>query len=71
MTVSYISSAANSSTDAEAALISPEAGFLLKEFCRINREKYGKDWKKIFAKEMAAEYPVPFLQGARCFFDSL
>jgi len=31
---------------------SPEVRAILKQFCDIQREKYGPDWKRILAKEM-------------------
>ncbi|WP_439398690.1 hypothetical protein ACRQ5Q_15085 [Bradyrhizobium sp. PMVTL-01] len=34
---------------------------LIGEFCRIQREKYGPDWKRILAEEMAAK-STPVLQ---------
>jgi hypothetical protein len=41
---------------------SPEVKKILGEFCRIQREKYGDDWKAIPAKEMSAK-TTPFLQA--------
>lgn len=35
--------------------LSPEAKAYIAEFVRIQREKYGEDWKKILAAEMAAK----------------
>ena len=32
---------------------SPVVKKIIGEFVRVNREKYGPDWKKILAKEMA------------------
>lgn len=40
---------------------SPEVKALLGEFCRIQREKHGEDWKRILAEEMAAK-TAPVLQ---------
>lgn len=34
---------------------SPEVRAILKEFCNIQRAKYGPDWKAILAAEMAAK----------------
>lgn len=34
---------------------SPEVKALLKEWCKMQEEKYGPDWKKVLAKEMAAK----------------
>jgi hypothetical protein len=39
---------------------SPEVRAILKAFCEKQREKYGEDWKKILAKEMA-EKTTPVL----------
>lgn len=36
-----------------AAEPSPEVKALIKEFCRVEREKHGPEWKKILAKQMA------------------
>jgi hypothetical protein len=41
---------------------SPEVKKIIGEFCRIQREKYGEDWKKILAKEMAAK-TTPVLEA--------
>lgn len=35
-----------------AAEPSPEVKAILKEFCNMQRAKYGPDWKKILAAEM-------------------
>lgn len=32
---------------------SPEAKAAVREFCKLQREKYGPEWKKILAAEMA------------------
>jgi hypothetical protein len=32
---------------------SPEVKAILKEWCDMQREKYGPDWKNILAKEMS------------------
>ena len=32
---------------------SPEVKALLREFCEIQRAKYGENWKEILSKEMA------------------
>lgn len=32
---------------------SPEVKAIIREFCRVNREKYGPDWKRIVAQQMA------------------
>jgi hypothetical protein len=40
---------------------SPEVKAILKEFCDIQRAKYGPDWKKNLAAEMAAK-SAPFLE---------
>jgi putative transposase len=40
---------------------SPEVKAILKKFCDIQREKYGPDWKKILAAEMA-EKSRPFVE---------
>lgn len=40
---------------------SPEVKAIIGEFCRIQREKYGPDWKRILAEEMAAQ-TRPFLE---------
>lgn len=32
---------------------SPEVKDIIKEWCRLNEVKYGPEWKKILAKEMA------------------
>ena len=32
---------------------SPEVKALIKEWCDLERAKYGPDWKKIVAKQMA------------------
>lgn len=42
----------------------PEVKEILREFCRIQQEKYGPGWKKILAKEMT-EKTMPFA-GAIC-----
>ncbi len=39
---------------------SPEVRAMMQEFVRINKEKYGPDWKNILAKQMA-EKAVPVL----------
>lgn len=41
---------------------SPEVKKIIGEFVRVNREKYGDDWKKILAKEMA-DQSRPFLEA--------
>ena len=41
---------------------SPEVKAIIREFCRIQREKYGPDWKKILAKEMAGK-SAPFIEA--------
>lgn len=41
---------------------SPEVKKILGEFVRVNREKYGPNWKAILAKEME-EKSAPFLQA--------
>ena len=41
---------------------SPELKALLAEFCRIQREKYGPDWKAVLAKEMA-DKTAPVVEG--------
>jgi hypothetical protein len=41
---------------------SPEVKAIIREFCDIQRAKYGPDWKKILAKEMA-EKSKPFLEA--------
>lgn len=41
---------------------SPEIKSILKEFVRINREKYGEDWKNILAKEISSK-SVPFIDA--------
>jgi len=41
---------------------SPELKALIKEFCQIQREKYGPDWKAILAKEMA-DKSAPVVEG--------
>jgi hypothetical protein len=41
---------------------SAEVKKILGEFCRIQRDKYGPDWKKILAKEMA-DQSRPFLEA--------
>jgi len=41
---------------------SPEVKKILGEFCRIQREKYGSDWKAILAKEMV-DKSRPFLEA--------
>jgi hypothetical protein len=38
---------------------SPEVRAILKEFCRLQREKYGPEWTRILAKEMA-EKTAPY-----------
>lgn len=40
---------------------SPEVKAIIGEFCRIQREKYGPNWKRILAEEMAAK-TAPVLQ---------
>lgn len=32
---------------------SPEVRAVISEFCKVQRAKYGPDWKKILAREMA------------------
>jgi hypothetical protein len=34
---------------------SPEVKAIIKEFCEFQRVKYGPDWKRILAEEMAAK----------------
>lgn len=34
---------------------SPEVKKILGEFCRLQREKYGPDWKRVLAGEMAEQ----------------
>jgi len=34
---------------------SPEVKAILKEWCEMQRAKYGPDWKRILANEMAAK----------------
>ena len=41
---------------------SPEVRKILKDFCSIQEEKYGPEWKTILAKEMA-EKSTPFLNA--------
>lgn len=41
---------------------SPEVRAVLREFCKIQREKYGPDWKRIFAKEMT-EKTAPYIDA--------
>jgi hypothetical protein len=41
---------------------SPEVKKVISEFVRVQREKYGEDWKAILAKEMA-EKTAPFVQA--------
>ena len=41
---------------------SPEVKALLKEWCRVEREKYGPDWKKIVAKQMA-DASMPYVNA--------
>jgi len=33
--------------------LSPEAKAIVKEWCAMQREKYGPDWKSIVAKQMS------------------
>ena len=35
--------------------LSPEATALIKQWCDMQKEKYGENWKEILAKEMAKE----------------
>ncbi len=44
------------------AKLGPEAKFILGEFCRIQREKYGPDWKRKLAEEMSAK-TTPIIQA--------
>jgi len=47
---------------------SPEVRALLKEWCDIERAKYGLDWKKIVAKQLAdasAPYIEAFLKATK------
>ncbi len=44
----------------ERPVPSPEVRAILKEFCKKQEEKYGPDWKKILAAEMA-EKTTPVL----------
>jgi hypothetical protein len=39
---------------------SPEVKAIIREFCRVQRAKYGPDWKHILAKEMA-EKSAPYV----------
>jgi hypothetical protein len=41
---------------------SPAVRAMLSEFVRINRERYGENWKEIVAKEMAAK-TAPVLEA--------
>jgi hypothetical protein len=41
---------------------SPEVRTMLREFCKIQREKYGPDWKRILAKEMT-EKTAPYVDA--------
>jgi len=35
---------------------SPEIRAVLKKFCDVQQEKYGPDWKRILARQMAEEF---------------
>ncbi len=41
---------------------SPEVKAILSDFVRVNREKYGDDWKAILAKKMS-EQSAPMLEA--------
>lgn len=41
---------------------SPEAKKILKEWCKLQEQKYGPDWKNKLAKYMA-DRTVPFMQA--------
>lgn len=41
---------------------SPEAKAIIKQWCDLNREKYGPDWKNILAKQMA-DASRPYLEA--------
>lgn len=41
------------STSTSTTTPTAEVKAILKEFCKINKEKYGDNWKEILAKEMA------------------
>ncbi len=45
----------------ERAVPSPEVKAMIRNFCQIQHEKYGPDWKQILAKEMA-EKATPVLE---------
>lgn len=45
-----------------AAPPSPEVRAVIGEFVRVQEAKYGRDWKKILAKEMA-DQSRPFLEA--------
>lgn len=49
-------------TDMTRPKPSPEVRAMLAEFARINREKYGENWKEIVAKEIA-ERTAPVLSA--------
>ena len=42
----------------------PEVRAILKEWCDMQREKYGPDWKRILAREMADDFEK-FLKRVR------
>ena len=41
---------------------SPEVKAVLKEFCEVQRAKYGPDWKKILAAEMT-KASMPYINA--------
>lgn len=53
------------STSTSTTTPTAEVKAIFKEFCKINKEKYGDNWKEILAKEMAdktmRELPPAFL----------
>jgi hypothetical protein len=40
---------------------SPEVKAIMKEWCEMQRQKYGPDWKRILAKEMT-EQTMPLIE---------
>jgi hypothetical protein len=49
-------------TDVSRPTPSPEVRAMLAEFARVNRERYGENWKEIVAKQVA-ESTAPVLSA--------